>query len=467
MKKLPYSLFPVEIEKLEFEHLKILENTPEGWWVEYKSLYTERGSFAKNIAKSICSFANTYGGWLFYGLAEKKEKSNCQAGACLSPKLNSDQVKKSISAIDSTVRTNIHPVPFFECKPLYSPDNKAVIAIFIPEGHDAPYLHTSGKVYMRVNEQSNPIEVSDRTIIEMLFRKSRTHHQNLSDFLMRRFNEFANDTQRSYIHLYFISDPLNSKGHHSKIDINSFKDHMQKGFSNKDGWGSREIPFKIDSIFPTAGGFIARHLMIDNPANLSFTWRYYENCSSIISIPVPTFSMSQDIKKFLNGYDNKNFFLKYFKGIAESSCRIIDISWIHWILTNVIKKYRDLLLASGLDGSFFAKARIENIYRCIPFIDCRRYKPYITEFGPPIIQDNEVITPVGFSLESLVFIPSLDNVFPGRNDLDKEILIGLSFFEQVCEALAVPKFVIPNGGGTIFGLIQRAQKVNKMRMSSM
>jgi len=42
--------------------LEILKEKYEGWYVEYKRQLPKNSA----IAKSVTSFSNTYGGWLFY-----------------------------------------------------------------------------------------------------------------------------------------------------------------------------------------------------------------------------------------------------------------------------------------------------------------------------------------------------------------------------------------------------------------
>lgn len=467
MSKMPYTLFHEKIENLTINNLQILENITEGWFVEYK----REVSNASTIAKSISAFANTYGGWIFYGLEEKKDEYGKKIGAFSQPKIPSENINRLESRIDSAVKSHISPTPYFERKTLIDSNNKAIIIIFVPEGNNAPYIHSSGKLYRRVNEQSDPSEEKDRVVFERLLQRSQTYRQYLSDFLNEKFNKSDINLQQTYLHCYFLPDPLNHKEHHSKIEIYDFKELLNKKYSDEDYWfsGIFEIPFKINNIFSTTDGFIARHSLTIDPTSLSFTWRYYENCSSIVTIPIPTCAISQnrEIINFLKGYQNSPEFINMLQSLKSNSCRIIDISWIHWILTNVIKKYRHILLANNCKESFYAKARIENIYQCIPFIDCNRYLPFISEYGLPIIQDNETTTPVGLTLESLIYFPSLnENDYLSRhNKEDKKIICGLNFFEHICKGLGVPQFVIPNEVSTISKLISRAQQVHQSRNS--
>ena len=59
----------------ETDILGILRGVSEGWYVEYKSELPK----IRDVAKSLSSFANQYGGWLFIGVEEDK-KSKTAAG---------------------------------------------------------------------------------------------------------------------------------------------------------------------------------------------------------------------------------------------------------------------------------------------------------------------------------------------------------------------------------------------------
>ena len=63
-------------EKLESNDLQVLisNNVAEGYFIEYKSKFPSN----KKIAKSIASFANTLGGWLFVGIKADKKHNNAE-----------------------------------------------------------------------------------------------------------------------------------------------------------------------------------------------------------------------------------------------------------------------------------------------------------------------------------------------------------------------------------------------------
>ena len=66
-----YNPFGKPLSQLVASDLAALQDAAEGWYVEYK----ERAKDAGAVAKSLSSFANTYGGRLIYGIFGKTESS--------------------------------------------------------------------------------------------------------------------------------------------------------------------------------------------------------------------------------------------------------------------------------------------------------------------------------------------------------------------------------------------------------
>ena len=61
-----HTLFDVDLHELNETHVAKLREVAEGWFVEYKSECPKRDQ----LAKSLASFANRYGGLLFLGIQE-------------------------------------------------------------------------------------------------------------------------------------------------------------------------------------------------------------------------------------------------------------------------------------------------------------------------------------------------------------------------------------------------------------
>src|SRR5687767_3388475 len=67
-----YSPFSKPLDELTDGNHTALRTVHEGWYVEYKETVPNPHS----IAKSVSAFANTSGGFVFYGIKEKSKQDN-------------------------------------------------------------------------------------------------------------------------------------------------------------------------------------------------------------------------------------------------------------------------------------------------------------------------------------------------------------------------------------------------------
>ena len=65
-----YTPFEKELSQIDASDVAALMAVSEGWYIEYK----REVSNAAAMAKSVAAFANTYGGWVFYGVEKKIER---------------------------------------------------------------------------------------------------------------------------------------------------------------------------------------------------------------------------------------------------------------------------------------------------------------------------------------------------------------------------------------------------------
>ncbi len=230
-----YNPFDVEIDDLKTEHLSILRNTAEGWYVEYKRETVS----ARSIAKSISSFANHYGGWLFYGIDEAEDGSNT-AGSF--PGLAVDDRNGFIDNIRNAVKDSIQPSPYYEykilsgpCDSIGLPDDRVIIAVAIPTGSNAPYIHRDGRIYMRIADSSDPGVEKDRFILDQLWQRGQQAHQKLDKFLLSKPILSHGETNSTYLELFLLVDPLGSTNKVTDLSFDQFTDLMSDT-SSSGGW---------------------------------------------------------------------------------------------------------------------------------------------------------------------------------------------------------------------------------------
>src|SRR5580700_5309520 len=104
-----YSPFQKEIKDLGVEDLSVLRDIAEGWYVEYKREIPN----AASIAKSVSAFANTYGGWLFYGV---EQQSTGHPVAASFPGIARIEVDGALQRIRQAVADHMNPTTHFDIR---------------------------------------------------------------------------------------------------------------------------------------------------------------------------------------------------------------------------------------------------------------------------------------------------------------------------------------------------------------
>lgn len=157
-----------QITELEFDDLKILSSIDEGYSIEYKGQYNEKVK-TEGMPKTICAFANSNGGWLFIGVNDN---------GSISPFDLNNITKESIY---SSIASRVSPMPIFDIVFLKKNNsNNGVIAIYVTEGKNTPYM-ANGNVYVRNGKESKS---SDRATLDILIKKS----MNYSDLSVKCLN---------------------------------------------------------------------------------------------------------------------------------------------------------------------------------------------------------------------------------------------------------------------------------------
>jgi len=144
-----YNPFNKELENLEKEDLeKLIDNEIcEGWYIEYKREIPVKSGKLENlkISKSIAAFANTKGGWIFWGIdCNNKNKPVTIEGIDTSNYNNfEDQVSQLINS-------NITPNPLYHFKSVKIQNDKIVFIIQVRESPIPPYLTSQGIIYRTI-----------------------------------------------------------------------------------------------------------------------------------------------------------------------------------------------------------------------------------------------------------------------------------------------------------------------------
>ncbi len=152
-----------ELSKLRYsdvEHFLNNTNLDESFFVEFKSDEVT----TKGLAKEICAFSNTFGGYILIGVEDDKRITGC--------------TRWTEEKINNVFRDLINPNPSFDIKRL-SKDGIKIYVIRIDEGVNPPYITNSGIIYERISSSSNP--VSDSATINRILEKRKDNIKKIEN----------------------------------------------------------------------------------------------------------------------------------------------------------------------------------------------------------------------------------------------------------------------------------------------
>jgi hypothetical protein len=165
----------------------IANSVAEGFYIEYKSTFVK----PEKIARSIASFANTYGGWYFVGVEANKQNGNVATRIC---GFEISHYQDPIAKILDPVRQRLSHMPLMLPQLINIDATNAVIAVYIPEGLETPYITSEGTIYRRAADASDPVGESNRYTVDRLVDRGREEEKAFADFCKdhREFNNNEN-----------------------------------------------------------------------------------------------------------------------------------------------------------------------------------------------------------------------------------------------------------------------------------
>lgn len=118
----------------------------------------------EKIYKEISAFANTFGGYIFFGVSDDKSVTGC--------------TNWTEQRIHNVIYNGITPLPDFDVKN-FMIDGKTVLVVKIEEGPIPPYITTDGKICERVS--SGSILIKDSAKLAQLYEKHKDHLKKLEN----------------------------------------------------------------------------------------------------------------------------------------------------------------------------------------------------------------------------------------------------------------------------------------------
>jgi hypothetical protein len=434
-----YNPFSKGFDDIEPKDLSQLSSVAEGWYVEYKREVPS----ASGIAKSVTAFANTYGGWLFYGVAEKS-KDDPVAGAF--PGIAKHDADGILQRIRQAVANHSQPSPYFRAKALFGPvealglaEGRCVIVGHVPWGPEAPYIHKDGRIYRRVGDGSEPRPENDRFVLDQLWNRSLKITEQYADWIDRELETSEAEENSAYVRLFLVSDFW---GDHAPLKYVSLR-RVREIMSNASG--NYAIPF--DNIYQTAGGFVCRQTANNDPEMLGLTWKLGHNLRSEITIPISKFHRDnlRELGRWFDGYDHAKRFLDLCRTQRYHSPTVIDLNILLHVFLGIARIQVTLAKEFSWNGSVFVKMKICGVWRTIPFFDAPHVLDEYERHGVALCLKNNITIHLGKEQSSFIELPGPKD----RDDAEAYYMqMGVNLFIIIAIALGVSLGIDPDGDGS-------------------
>jgi hypothetical protein len=382
-----YSPFDKSFEAIEASDLASLRAAAEGWYVEYK----REASTADAMAKSVSAFANTHGGWLFYGIVEKS-KDEAVAGEF--PGIPRVDVDPALQCLRQAMANAVNPSPHYEVRAVWGPEaaigleaDRAVICVYVPKGANAPYVHKSGRIYRRVGDGSEPKPENDRFVLDQLWRRSDEILNEYKEWVGKDPELSTSESERPYVRLLMVADPWADRG--AWLDVNTSE---VRELLKAEEASAYATPF--DTVYTSSSGFVGRQLRNNDPHKFGLTYTLNRNLSSELIIPLDIYTPNFPSQLFenLGDYEQIGRFISILEENGHNSPRVVDLNFALNIMMAAADLQDKILKRAGWGHGFHCKVVLLNVWRTVAFVDAPYVMRAYEEHGVPMIMNSRVVS---------------------------------------------------------------------------
>ena len=455
---LRYTPFDVGLSGVSGSHVANLRDVAEGLFVEYKSEVPK----PHVLAKSLASFANRSGGWLFLGVRENSSDNKAESF----PGIESGQVTGALEQIRNAAKDLIQPTVQYSHRTISGPvpdislpSGRSLVIVEVPEGAPTPYVHNDGRIYIRTGDSSSPVAANNTAALDQLLRKAEEKKSLLNDFVYRSPVVSKGEDETTFLHLAICSNPFRVLGHGYSGSYMDFRETMHKP----------ALPF--DNIYSSQEGFVARQSKSAGMERTrrQFTWEFSRTCNSFVTLPltsleVPDPDLVNSIRDFSEWarFEHGMQFASRLSADGFGYSRVLDLSILVVMICNIVARHRSLAASAGIYGPFHLKARIENAWRVIPFLDAGEFIAHTEAFGVPVVQESDLSAPLGDWPEGFVTVSE-------RTDHNGEWEFtvdpgAIEVWIAVLEALGIPGDFVRNNIGKIVEASTREAEKQRNRL---
>lgn len=455
-----YNPFGKPFTEVTIEDIYDLD-VPEGYYYEYKRSMIHK----EDIAKSISSFANTYGGILFLGIEEDASTNKPAEWFTL----NSGDPTKYKETIRNVIKEYINPNPRFTTHSFSTSSSDGaeqyVILVEIPKSTTTPHINNDGKIYRRTGEGSDPYKpLENPGILDDLYTRKKEWEDEVNRFCQldvsltnaQSGNPDENISGNPLLELYAIPTTLNERVCESVIlEIDRFKDIVQSSevpLADSSEEDSFSIGIPADTYRGISDGVVAQQWTTRDSqggmdkAHTPLTIRFFIDGSAKFYVPLPSVQYPGQsgqsktwnlIREELKEPSRR----RELKEIERNDIEFISGKETVGILFTLLNTYFELLNEYNWpeeSNTIYVRSRTRNMFRKMLFFDRKWYQELIEKYGLPICYEDTV--------ESPRVDPFQCEVRPAREDRMKEVWTPI---RTIFESMGLPLESLTNLSGEL------------------
>jgi hypothetical protein len=403
------------------DDLVVLRNVAEGWYVDYKRESLDVGS----IAKHMSAFANQFGGWLYFGVEEANDGSRT-AGAF--PGIPKQEIPALSLKIREAIGAHVTPPLLYEEHVIYGPSDiiglaahHAVVIVGIPQGPDPPYIHSSGRVFRRLADQSKPGAEVDRHALDGLWERGKSFRSKISDRL-RRTPELPEEQEQSTWAFIFLVPDLRLPWPATEISYEAFRRITR----NEHGELAGSTSMPLQEVRSSEFGFIARQSGEGDPQFAKAGFRWWHDGVARLDIPISTWGL-EEFGKHAMHYSCSKSFVEELLTQGHNDPSICDFSMLLYGIASLTNLYLKLRETTSDERPLYTACELRNVFYKVPFFNSLKYIEKCRVDRIPVVTDRVLVFPER---------PYFDNMFNliDRKTADEiqgtpaEILAATPFF---------------------------------------
>lgn len=368
-------------EQLTIDDLQGLINkgVAEGFYIEYKSEFVP----PQKIERSLSSFANTYGGWYFVGIEADSE--NRAIGLCGVDHTTGDPLLK----IMDPARQRLSHMPLMFPQLVRINNTHSVVAVFVPEGDETPYITSGGRIYRRAADASDPVYEKDRYTIDRLVDRGREDRERFKQFSQDERTFSLAEENSVWLHVYFqprprnwltISNLLSADSIQGLVE-NSRKNLKLRISSENDATMGGNVPFDIG--YSSQRSVILRQTRYTSVGFNSLSMQLFTDGSAKIYVPIkvvnplePPFEIPK-VNQIL-----KDFYSNTYE--THAIANFVDFGNSAVTCAFLIEYYLNWLESQKWTTDLWMNISVTNIWRMVPVIDSIEWAEWIDKTGFPI-----------------------------------------------------------------------------------